>query len=413
MSGFRAAAEGFSRIANEADFVASELPEPHNFEGAAAEVFGENLLRNRTQLSRITDNGLAVAEICVAQTYADSDLLEAPSEGEVEAARQRALSAARVAEMSSNPALVRNYEQFRDEYLELKAERDAALMRHETATLETKQKLEEIVWGDDGVQMFGEGDEGEDAPRKWTEDDLYNGDPSLDDIQQTTMNDCYLAAVMGAIANTNPEFVRNMITYDEETGNFYVKLYTGPNDVLGIIPRHGEWIQVEVSQEDIRKNISMGGMSRIDDGVPSAALWPAVVESAYVEIIGSDGSPTPPGNATNVFERVTGHSGDYRLPNPIGGVSAVGEQISDAIASGRPVVISANSEVGNGLSYGHTYVVKGIDGDTVTLSNPLRHNLNGFPSNPGGEIVVTLGQILDTFPGKAFLSEFVVIGRYP
>ena len=137
MSGFRSAADSFAQIADGAEFVASELPEPHNFDGVSAEVFGENLLRNRTQLTLLADNGVAVSAICDAQAWTDKDLLVAPSESEVEAARQNALSAARLAEMSSNPALVRNYEQFRDEYMELKAERDAALVRHETATVET------------------------------------------------------------------------------------------------------------------------------------------------------------------------------------------------------------------------------------------------------------------------------------
>src|SRR5688572_9850235 len=53
--------------------------------------------------------------------------------------------------------------------------------------------------------------------------DLYvGGRPGAADIDQDALGDCYLVAVMGALADRQPDRIRNAIQFDPATGNYTV-----------------------------------------------------------------------------------------------------------------------------------------------------------------------------------------------
>ncbi|MFD1712230.1 C2 family cysteine protease [Ottowia flava] len=231
--------------------------------------------------------------------------------------------------------------------------------------------------------------------RRYDASDLYGatGKPSAADIQQDRLGDCFFIATAGAVANESPERIQDAISYNEETGNFSVKLYDGK-----------DWVDVEVTQAEIQDNIDRGGGSRLDNGDADAPIWPAVMETAYAKLRGGTLDKgyeelNKGGKARDAMETLTGSRGDDISS---GMVSLLGEkfvenQIRQALEDGRPVTLSTDPEktcnwlqgvLGcqdapqDGLADNHVYVVESIytndSGDVmVRLRNPWQQNSAG------------------------------------
>ncbi|PRC47675.1 hypothetical protein C6A85_83735, partial [Mycobacterium sp. ITM-2017-0098] len=107
----------------------------------------------------------------------------------------------------------------------------------------------------------------------WTDADLYQGAPAGPDVNQDGIGDCYLVATMSAVANADPQWIKDRISYDPRTGLFDVTMWDGT-----------DWRHITVTQADIDANIAAGGASGVDNHVTGAPLWPAVLESAYAKM---------------------------------------------------------------------------------------------------------------------------------
>ncbi|WKG02335.1 C2 family cysteine protease [Mycolicibacterium sp. HK-90] len=215
---------------------------------------------------------------------------------------------------------------------------------------------------------------GEDSPYKWTDKDLYRGNPSSADIGQNALGDCYLVAAMGALADADPERIKNKISFNPETGEFDVTLWDG-----------NEWRHVPVTQADIDANMAAQGGSGLDTDDPTqinhqGALWPAVIESAYGKLKAPGQNLLPGigqgGQTSAAMEALTGNRGTsidpshewYRTLN-------IDQQISQALQTHQPVVLSTpGNPGGTGLVGNHAYTVIGITGTgseaQVTVRNP-------------------------------------------
>jgi len=124
-------------------------------------------------------------------------------------------------------------------------------------------------------------------PRHYTDADLYgpSGRPQNSDIEQDRLFDCYLLAPMGAIAAQQPERIQGAIHYQADpenpaNGTFTVNLYN-PS-------RPGQVQPISVTQDEIRDNIRRGSGSQLDSADGAGALWPAVMETAFVKMYDSD-----------------------------------------------------------------------------------------------------------------------------
>ncbi|OAN39460.1 C2 family cysteine protease [Mycolicibacterium iranicum] len=228
---------------------------------------------------------------------------------------------------------------------------------------------------------------------KWDEGDLYDGDPRGSDVNQDGIGDCYLVATMSAIANADPQWIKDRIGYDPQTGMFDVTLWDGH-----------EWRHISVTQADIDANIAQHGASGVDTptpGVtnPNAPLWPAVLESAYAKMKAPgkgldaiENSVTPP-----ALEALTGNNGDWIFPATewMTPSQNIDSRIADALAGNQPVMLST-SVLGGPLEGNHVYSIEGISGTgsdaTVTLRNPW-----GPDSGPP-VIEARLGDLIGTNP---------------
>lgn len=224
---------------------------------------------------------------------------------------------------------------------------------------------------------------------KWNEDDLYDGEPQGSDVNQDGIGDCYLVATMSAIANANPQWIKDRISYDPHTGMFDVTMWDGH-----------EWRHIPVTQADIDANIAAKGASGVDNQVAGAPLWPAVLESAYAKmkapgrgIEGIETGLTPP-----ALEALTGNNGDWIIPATewMTPSQHIDTQIADALVNHQPVMLSTSVFGGPALENMHVYSIEGITGTgsdaTVTLRNPW-----GPDSGPP-IIEARLGDLIGTNP---------------
>ncbi|WP_459971763.1 C2 family cysteine protease [Mycobacterium sp. MUNTM1] len=232
-------------------------------------------------------------------------------------------------------------------------------------------------------------------PRRYTDKDLYPHDPTAADVHQDSIGDCYLDSTMGAIANANPQWIKDRIRYDDKTGTFDVTLWDGH-----------EWRHVPVTQGDIDTNIQHHGASWLDNNKPDAPLWPAVLESAYAKlkapndnlgdalenVIGKGGYPQ------DALGALTGNRGTTINPQTVWLTNQhIDQSIATALANHQPVTITTTAQ-GVPLEQSHVYVVEGITGTgsdaRVTLRNPWEHNL-GTPENTAEPLVtVRLGDLI-------------------
>jgi hypothetical protein len=94
---------------------------------------------------------------------------------------------------------------------------------------------------------------------------LFTGVPTIEDIRQGNIGDCYLMAALGAVVQRNPATIYNMMR-DNRNGTVTVRLYKPPTADTGA-----------AQTVDIRVNKSL-----IDDGRRSrGALWVPIIEKAY------------------------------------------------------------------------------------------------------------------------------------
>jgi uncharacterized protein YukE len=222
---------------------------------------------------------------------------------------------------------------------------------------------------------------------RWTEKDLYDGDPLSDDVNQDAIGDCYLISTMAAVAHADPQRIRDRIAYNPQTGEFDVTLWDG-----------GTWRHISVTQADIDANIKARGGSAVDN-YPSAGkpLWPAVLESAYAKLKGTDLKGIETGRlAPWAMEALTGNDGKWVIPATEWFTTQhIDTQITDALHNHQPVTVST-SLFGGDLQSRHVYSVEGISGTgsdaVVTLRNP-------WGADNGQSVITTrLGDLVGTNP---------------
>jgi len=235
----------------------------------------------------------------------------------------------------------------------------------------------------------------------WTDKDLYPYEPSAADIHQDAIGDCYLAATMGAVANANPQWIKDRIHYNEHTTDFDVTLWNGH-----------EWQKISVTQHDIQTNIDHHGASWLDNGSPHAPLWPSVLEDAYAKMnhpnddLGHalDAGIGQAGNAHDAMQALTGNRGVTIDPEKVWWTREhIDQNITQALTNHQPVTISTTTDASMPLVAPHTYIVEGITGSGSDAQLTLRNPWEGNPGDMKNPIVtVRLGDLIGSGPTGKF-----------
>lgn len=258
--------------------------------------------------------------------------------------------------------------------------------------------------------------------------DLYGAQgPRAADIRQDALGDCYFVATLGAVAQQQPDAIRNMIQFNPGTGNFTVQLHDSS----------GNPQTVTVTQAELEDNLARLGGSTADNTGLDGPIWPAVAETAYAKIHDSNPADglTEGYNAIanggwpqDAMQAITGDRGseirysEGFFESEDSALDRMAGQVDAALGNDRPVTlwtvpedrslwdkIRGNEGMQDGLVDNHVYVVEGIeknaDGEwMVTVRNPWSTNMNvgegQDTSSPTME--VPLRTLTETGGGEAF-----------
>lgn len=285
------------------------------------------------------------------------------------------------------------------------------------------RRLFSPAWADVSVK-----DKQTPAPR-FDRQDLYVGDqPRAEDIQQDRIGDCYFVATLGAIADKQPDRIRDAIKFDPATGNYTVTLH---KKEWGWLPPgyHGKEVKVEVTQQELEDNLKRGGGSTVDNKTGTdKPIWPAVMETAYAKM--HDDNPADGlaqgykeidgGWAHDAMFAVTGSEGENIRPvDMLGGemgAELMQRQIAKALDEGKPVTLSTDPENRSlwemitggegrqdGLVDNHVYMVERVYKDSngevkVELRNPwaTNNNVGEGHDTPDATITLDLKDLIET-----------------
>lgn len=241
---------------------------------------------------------------------------------------------------------------------------------------------------------------------------LYpSGTPSIRDVNQGAMGDCYAVSGMASMAATpaGQNLIQNAISKTSDSPPTYdVKMFSPDGKPI---------------------TISVDG-SMVNDGVrgtDNKTNWSSVLEKAYAKYndqfdidqssaTGYAGIANG-GYAGDFLTAMTGKSSEYSGPFTSNGQSVdpsdVKQSIESSLASGKFVEATSNSSssnsdkdvigtTGDGTSImgSHAYSVLGVDGDTVTLRNPWGNKGNanaGANKSDPGTITMSMQDFVKNF----------------
>ena len=191
------------------------------------------------------------------------------------------------------------------------------------------------------------------------------GNIDFDDVRQGGLGDCYLLASLAAVANQNPNLIRNAITENRnaqgEVESYTVRLYT--RDERG-----------HLQPQDIKVDAKEFSQSAAQSGDTSATgqeeLWVKIVEKAYAQAKGSYGNIGHGGWPEDATEALTGVNADSH-----GTADRTFADLQADLAAHKPVTVwTAPGQSEAGLVGNHAYAVVGTKiengQEMVKLYNP-------------------------------------------
>ncbi len=260
--------------------------------------------------------------------------------------------------------------------------------------------------------------------------DLYDasGNPKGADIQQNGLGDCYFVSTLGAIADQQPQRIKDAIQYDEKTGKFTVTLHE-KHDSNGWLPggHKDRETKIEVTQLDIAYNLQRTGGSTVDDNPGTdGPIWPAVMETAYAKMHDKNWSNgieqgfdkiASGGFTYDAMFAVTGKEGEIMtVGSDKKALDAAYEKIDKALTNGQPITLVTREEPRgifkrifgkevpqDGLVDLHAYELEGIRCDSndeimIKVRNPWATNMgvNEGLDSPDAVVEVKLKTLVET-----------------
>ncbi|MBB4930792.1 hypothetical protein F4561_001612 [Lipingzhangella halophila] len=179
-----------------------------------------------------------------------------------------------------------------------------------------------------------------------------NGEISSDDIDQGSLNNCWWLAGIGAVADQNPEMIKDMIS-ENDNGTYTVTFADGE--------------EVVVTPDIV---VDSSGNAEFSDPGSDAVMWPAILEKAHAEREGGYGE-TEWGLASDSMELVTGNDVEEV---PAGDVTE--GQLNDWLTGDDPHAVTLftlgedKDNKHEDLVNNHFYIVESVEDGQVELYNP-------------------------------------------
>jgi hypothetical protein len=215
-----------------------------------------------------------------------------------------------------------------------------------------------------GASLWAKDADGKDLP------------PSVADVMQGSVADCFLFAAMAAIVNANPERIQELIQ-DNGDGTYTVSL-------------KGMGLSDTATTHTVKAEFVIGKHGRAAPG--RMALWPLIVEKAYAEEKGGIDVLDKGGNPGTAVQDLTGDRARWfkpadREPDELLGTLSAAVKQNHPITCLAPGKDSATDEIRalmsstTGLYLWHAYTVLDVDveGRRVKVFNPWGRD------HPGGD----------------------------
>lgn len=132
----------------------------------------------------------------------------------------------------------------------------------------------------------------------------FLGDPSVKDVDQGSLGDCFLISGMGAVAAANPELIKKAVR-DNGDGTFTVTFQELQKDGKTFKP-HTETVDTYLPTRAGTKNRTAYAQSDQNFDPKNQALWPAIVEKAYAQWHGGYQAIQKGGQSSKAMEAITG-----------------------------------------------------------------------------------------------------------
>lgn len=189
--------------------------------------------------------------------------------------------------------------------------------------------------------------------------------PSLDDIEQGGLSDCFLMAALAAMVNTDPMLIRSMIAY-------------GPNGTYTVTFKGIGFLSS--AKQTVTADFAIGKHAHLG---PRKALWPLVIERAYAQEKGGLAEINKGGNPGGVVDDMINDS-----PSRFDPREKTADYIMGKVAKGKakkwPMTILAPKQADatkekmamtttiSGLHFWHSYAIIDVDakGNRIKLFNP-------------------------------------------
>lgn len=156
-------------------------------------------------------------------------------------------------------------------------------------------------------------------------------DPTVADVDQGGLGDCYLMGAMAAVAKTDPNLLRNMISKNDD-GTYTVRLR---------VKEGGKWKTVPVNVTPTFPHNSDGKHSYADPtpGNQNNTLWPALIEKAYAQYKGGY-DKIEGGNSGRAMEFITGRSSRNTSIGSTTDPNDIYDKVKAAERGGHPMTLS-------------------------------------------------------------------------
>lgn len=226
--------------------------------------------------------------------------------------------------------------------------------------------------------------------------DTHEIDPN--DVQQGYLGDCYFLAAIASVARADPNALKKLIT-DNGDGTYNVKLYV-----------YNNFLSFSRSPKIIKVKPEFPLKA---DGTPAYAnsgdkeLWVMLLEKAYAQYEGSY-EDIHGGRVDKAMGVLTGTNATvYNVSSY--SEKEILQKISDAIKNGKPVAADSKDVKGDkkkaplaqnlNIIGGHSYPVKSVSGNNISLQNPWTNVNTG---NKGDNYDITIS-VTDF---KKFFDDF-------
>jgi hypothetical protein len=265
----------------------------------------------------------------------------------------------------------------------------------------------------------------------FTDRDLYAASdsgpkPSIDDVRQGKMGNCWLAAALGAMAHQQPKQIMESIGYNPADQTFSVRLFTA--DEAGKVV---EPVTMTVSQFELADHLATYAADWKNPDGSTRPLWQSVMEVGMAKFFDNDHSNGLDDQGYAYLDRQSGGfaaeafavmSGDTRATYGDIDVAEMGTErlhnhLKTAMDEGLPVTIGTMPEKNqrqDGLADRHSYTLVAVGQDrhgepTLDLRDPRGYNSAGEGRDTNDAVIrVRLKDLVDA----GSISE-VAIGLEP